>query len=146
MHIFLKDDPAELKVMKPYFPLGLLYLSAGLKKEGFSHEVYDPTFRNMDEMKKHLDHQKPEIIGIYSTLMTKLNVLKIITHIRQMNNNGSARIIIGGPDVRYNAENYFSYGVDVIIPGEGEKPFAETVRSFVEQNNQGLGGNKRDPL
>ena len=63
---FLKDDPAEQKVMKPYFPLGLLYLSAWLSKEGFRNEVYDPTFGDLDDLKKHLDRNKPEIIAIYS--------------------------------------------------------------------------------
>lgn len=135
---FLKDDTVELKVMKPYFPLGLLYLSAWLKKEGFPHEVYDPTFRNLDEMKQHLEQQKPEIIGIYSTLMTRLNVLKIIAHLRQKKDQRSIRIIIGGPDVRYNTENYLHCGADVVIPGEGEQTLAETVKIFVEQNTKGL--------
>lgn len=130
---FLRDDPAELKVMKPYFPLGLLYLSAWLKKDGFPNEVYDPTFRDMDGMKKHLDQQKPEIIAIYSTLMTKPNVLKILAHIRHFKDQGSVKVIVGGPDTRYNAENYLQYGADVVIPGEGEQTLSETVRIFAEQ-------------
>jgi anaerobic magnesium-protoporphyrin IX monomethyl ester cyclase len=135
---FLKDDPVEKKVMKPYFPLGLLYLSARLKKEGFPNEVYDPTFRNIDDMKKHLDTQKPEIIAIYSTLMTKLNVLKILAHIRHFKDQKSVKVIIGGPDTRYNAENYLQFGADIIIPGEGEETLSETVRVFNEDNIKGL--------
>ena len=41
---FIGEDPAESKVMKPYPPLGLLSLSAYLKREGFSVEVFDSTF------------------------------------------------------------------------------------------------------
>jgi anaerobic magnesium-protoporphyrin IX monomethyl ester cyclase len=135
---FLKDDPAELKVMKPYFPLGLLYISAWLTKEGFRHELYDPTFRDIDEMKKYLDSQKPEIIAIYSTLMTKLNVLKILAHIRHIKDQKTVKVIVGGPDTRQNAANYLEFGADVVIPGEGEQTLAETVKVFEKENVNGL--------
>jgi len=135
---FLKDDPAEMKVMKPYFPLGLLYLSAWLDKKGFPNSVYDPTFRNIDDLKQHLDIQKPEIIAIYSTLMTKLNVLKILAHIRHFKDQKSVKVIVGGPDTRHNADSYLEYGADVIIPGEGEQALAETVKCFAGENYYGL--------
>ncbi len=32
---FLHEDPHELKVMKPYPPLGILYNAAYLKRAGF---------------------------------------------------------------------------------------------------------------
>ena len=41
---FLKYDIIERRVMKPYPPLGILYLSAYLKRAGFSVEVFDSTF------------------------------------------------------------------------------------------------------
>ena len=41
---FLADDEKERQIMKPYPPLGLLYLSAYLKRAGFSVEVFDSTF------------------------------------------------------------------------------------------------------
>ena len=40
---FLRDDAVEQEVMKPYPPLGLLYLSSYLKRSGFSVEVFDST-------------------------------------------------------------------------------------------------------
>ena len=43
---FLKYDVVERRVMKPYPPLGILYLSAYLKRAGFSVEVFDATFRD----------------------------------------------------------------------------------------------------
>ena len=33
---FLYDDPHELKIMKPYPPLGILYISSYLKSKGLS--------------------------------------------------------------------------------------------------------------
>ena len=41
---FLAEDEKERQIMKPYPPLGLLYLSAWLKRAGFSVEVFDSTF------------------------------------------------------------------------------------------------------
>ena len=41
---FLAEDEKERQIMKPYPPLGLLYLSAFLKSAGFSVEVFDSTF------------------------------------------------------------------------------------------------------
>ena len=135
---FLKDDPVEMKVMKPYFPLWLLYVSAWLKKEGWPNEVYDPTFRSMNGMMKYLVSQKPEIIVLWSTMMTKLNVLKILTQIRQRKDQKALKIIIGGPDARHNAENYLQWGADVILTGEGELALTEIVKAFHDQHFTGL--------
>ena len=41
---FLELDPVERKVMRPYPPLGLLYLSAYLKMKGRPVSVFDSTF------------------------------------------------------------------------------------------------------
>ena len=36
---FISEDPHEQKVMKPYAPLGILYISAYLKSRGFAVQV-----------------------------------------------------------------------------------------------------------
>jgi len=41
---FLAEDPKEREIMKPYAPLGLLYLSSHLRSRGFDVEIYDSTF------------------------------------------------------------------------------------------------------
>jgi hypothetical protein len=61
--------------MKPYVPLGILYISSYLKNLGLDVELYDSTFKSFEEQKKKLEHSGPDIIGIYCNLMTKLNVL-----------------------------------------------------------------------
>jgi hypothetical protein len=56
---FLSDDPAELRIMKPYPPLGLLSLSAWLSQEGLENEVFDSTFRTAEELIGFIiQHQK----------------------------------------------------------------------------------------
>ena len=47
---FLEDDPIEKAVMRPYAPLGLLYISAYLDQNTKEHEVFDSTFQSFLEL------------------------------------------------------------------------------------------------
>src|SRR5206468_69722 len=47
---FLYEDPKELQIMKPYAPLGILYLSSHLRAKHFGVEVYDSTFGSRQEL------------------------------------------------------------------------------------------------
>lgn len=38
---FLEDDPKEQEIMKPYVPLGILYISAFLESRGVKHNEVD---------------------------------------------------------------------------------------------------------
>ena len=139
---FLKEDPSELEIMKPYPPLGMLYISAWLEQKGIEHDLFDTTFSDFGELENHIRSFRPDIIGIYTTLMTKLNVLKLISFIRKDQKDSACFIIIGGPDGRHNARNYLEYGADVIIPGEGEIAFEETVVRI--KSKPGQSGIKND--
>ena len=71
---FLADDLKEQKIMKPYVPLGLLYLSSHLRAKGVDVEIYDSTFGSKDDLYSLLDHGEPATLGIYGNLMTRANV------------------------------------------------------------------------
>jgi len=118
---FLYDDPHEQKIMKPYPPLGILFISSYLKSQGFDVAVFDTTFSNMAEFEQYIEREKPPVIGIYTNMMTKKNVLKMINFLKSRD----IIIILGGPDPPYYAENYLRYGADVIVKGEGELTLAE---------------------
>ena len=135
---FLNEDPAELKVMKPYPPIGILSLSAWLTREEIPNEVFDSTFSDWEEMKQYLFVKQAGITGIYATLMTRFNVLRMIRFIREQQDLRSSVIIIGGPDGRYNAEDYLGYGADVVIPGEGELTLTETIHAVNKIHKGGL--------
>ena len=79
---FLEEDPKEKAIMRPYPPLGILYLSAFLETSGIENNVFDSTFSTFDLLKQYLLVERPDIIGIYTNLMTKINVLKIIDLIK----------------------------------------------------------------
>ena len=129
---FLEEDKAEQKVMRPYPPLGLLYVSGYLKKNGVDHEVFDGTFRSFQDLKHQLENQKPDTIGLYANFLTRKNILKIMDHIRSSEALRDIKIITGGPDVRHHKENYLQYGADYLVVGEGEVTFYELVNKLTK--------------
>ena len=124
---FLEDDVKEQKIMRPYPPLGLLYISAYLEQHGIDNEVFDTTFSSRLKFQNHIVESKPLVIGIYVNLMTKVNVLASIQFIKS--NLPDTVIILGGPEVKYNAENFLLHGADFIVIGEGEETMLELVQN-----------------
>lgn len=118
---FLYDDPHERQIMRPYPPLGILYIASYLKSQGFDVGVFDTTFSDMTAFVNYLDAEKPPVIGIYTNMMTKRNVLAMIQHCKRRH----IKIILGGPDPPYYAEQYLQHGADVIVRGEGELTLAD---------------------
>jgi anaerobic magnesium-protoporphyrin IX monomethyl ester cyclase len=113
---YLHEDQHELKIMKPYPPLGLLYVSSYLKARGFAVGVFDSTFQTRRAFGDLLARERPPVVGIYCNLLTKCNVLAMI---REAKATG-AIVVLGGPEPPYYAEEYLACGADVIVVGEGE--------------------------
>jgi radical SAM superfamily enzyme YgiQ (UPF0313 family) len=126
---FLYEDETERRVMKPYPPLGILYISAYLKSKGFAVNVYDTTFKTKSAFSRYIETERPAIVGIYVNLMTKLNALELIRCCKRQ----GAAVIVGGPDVPEYAENYLRFGADVAVIGEGELTMEELIPALVRQ-------------
>jgi radical SAM superfamily enzyme YgiQ (UPF0313 family) len=123
---FLFDDPKELQIMKPYAPLGLLYLSSHLRNKGFAVDIYDSTFGSKPELFALIRQGPPAVLGIYANLMTRLNVLEII----QCGREAGWTVIVGGPEPANYAEEYLRQGADVVIAGEGELALEQLLRCY----------------
>lgn len=133
---FLNDDPKEKIIMKPYAPLGILYIAAYLERKGFSNHVYDTTFSTMLDLEKHLIDYKPDVLAIYVNLMTKINVLKILNFAKTKLSD--CKVILGGPEIRYNAKEFLDFGADFLVIGEGEETTFELVKALNEKRHNGL--------
>ena len=127
---FLKYDIIERRVMKPYPPLGILYLSAFLKRDGFSVEVFDSTFRDFVDFETTVKRVKPRTVGLYANIITRDNVLRLA---RIAKANGVEFVIAGGPDASEWCESYFANGVDIIGTNEGELTLQELI-PWLDQN------------
>jgi len=126
---FMADDPKEQKINKPYPPLGLLYLSAWLDQHGYENQVFDSTFSSASDQHQYLLEYQPEIIAIYTNLMTKLQVIELVRFIRGQKELSDSLVVLGGPDITYNIENYLATGANVLIVGEGEQSMLEVVQA-----------------
>lgn len=127
---YISDDPKEQKIMKPYPPLGLLYISAYLNSKGVANDVFDSTFYSKTEQLAFILEKQPKVIAIYTNLMTKIEVVKLIKTIKTLQYN-FPKIILGGPDVSYNLENYLNAGADFLVIGEGEETTFELYHAIL---------------
>src|SRR5580693_535066 len=75
---FLAEDAKEQQIMKPYAPLGLLYLSSHLRAKGHQVDIYDSTFGSREELLGILRNGDPGVLGIYGNLLTRGSVLKLL--------------------------------------------------------------------
>lgn len=131
---FLQEDAHERQVMKPYPPLGILYLSSYLKARGFAVGVFDSTFSSPEAFEAYLVAHRPPVVGIYVNLMTKRNALKLIPLCKQH----GAKVIVGGPEPAYYAEQYLRWGADVVVRGEGEAALEDLLPHLHKHNTKGL--------
>ncbi|MGH8220265.1 MAG: B12-binding domain-containing radical SAM protein, partial [Steroidobacteraceae bacterium] len=131
---FLAEDEKEREIMKPYPPLGLLYLSAYLKSAGFSVEIYDSTFGERRELIKKLQALPGGLLGIYTNLITRRSVLEII---RAAKKRGWT-VILGGPESANYPAEYLHAGADVIVIGEGETTLAELIAGLSTSDSRRL--------
>lgn len=113
---FLYEDAKELQIMKPYAPLGILFLSSHLRAKGFDVEIYDSTFGSREELFRILNDGPPAAVGVYANLMTRGNAVEIIG----VGRAAGWRVIVGGPEPSNYAEEYLNAGADVVVRGEGE--------------------------
>jgi anaerobic magnesium-protoporphyrin IX monomethyl ester cyclase len=120
---FLYEDPKELQIMKPYPPLGILYICAHLRSKGLSVEVFDSTFSSRQQLVDLLQQGPPSVVGIYANLMTRPNVVEIL----RIAKDAGWKTVVGGPEPSAYIDEYLEAGADVVVIGEGEITLEELV-------------------
>jgi len=113
---FLYEDPKELQIMKPYVPLGILYLTSHLRARNFNVEVFDSTFASRQDLLRLLESAGPAVLGVYANLMTRCSVLEIVRAAKER----GWKTVVGGPEPGVYIEQYLESGADVVVIGEGE--------------------------
>jgi radical SAM superfamily enzyme YgiQ (UPF0313 family) len=133
---FLFEDPKEIQIMKPYAPLGILYICSHLRREGFDVEVFDTTFSARESLFHFLQTETPTVLGIYANLMTRGNVVEIVQVARQ----AGWRVIVGGPEPGAYAQEFLESGAEFVVFGEGEATMQElltALRSGCDKSDSG---------
>ena len=123
---FLYEDPKELQVMKPYVPLGILYIASHLRAKGVAVEVFDTTFSRREELFALLRSNPPAVLGVYGNLMTRPNVVEILRAAK----DAGWKTVAGGPEPGAYIEEYLEAGADVVVIGEGEVTVEELLAAL----------------
>ncbi|ABF39879.1 Fe-S protein, radical SAM family [Candidatus Koribacter versatilis Ellin345] len=129
---FLFEDPKEMQIMKPYPPLGLLYICSYLKQKGFDVDVFDSTFSLREDLFNYLRTQTPGVLGIYANLMTRANVVQIVKVARE----AGWTTIVGGPEPGAYALEYLSAGAEFVVMGEGELTMEELLSCLLANQKE----------
>jgi len=132
---FLYEDPKEVEIMKPYPPLGLLYLSAYLKRAGFDVQVWDSTFASPADLAARLAAGSG-VVGIYTNLITRPAVLAAVAAAKAH----GWTVVLGGPESANYPAEYLARGADVVVVGEGEATMAELLPALAARGPHRLHG------
>jgi len=127
---YLYEDPAERQIMKPYPPLGLLYIASHLRSLGFDVDLTDSTFMTRIAHLQAIRDKQVPVVGIYVNLMTRANALQIMRAAKQ----AGSQVVLGGPEPVNYAKEYLDRGADVIVSGEGELTLAELIPALATPN------------
>jgi anaerobic magnesium-protoporphyrin IX monomethyl ester cyclase len=131
---FLYEDPKEQKIMKPYVPLGILYICSHLRKKGFDVEVFDSTFSSLQDLVSRLQTETPSVLGVYANLMTRKRVVEIVRAAQE----AGWKTIVGGPEPGAYVNEYLEAGADIVVIGEGEITIEELLRALKDGSETAL--------
>ncbi|MGA8428249.1 MAG: radical SAM protein [Candidatus Sulfotelmatobacter sp.] len=120
--------------MKPYPPLGILYICAHLRRKGFEIAVFDSTFSSRQQLFDVIKKGPPSVLGIYANLMTRTNVVEILRYAK----TSGWQTIVGGPEPGAYIEEYLDAGADVVVVGEGEVTMEELLPVMHGQSSRSL--------
>jgi len=132
---FLFEDEKEIQIMKPYATLGLLYISAYLRRAGISTEIFDSTFAKREDLFARLRAERG-ILGIYTNLITRAAVLDIVREAKE----AGWIVVLGGPESANYPSEYLQHGAHVIVIGEGEETMAELIPALAQSGPNALHG------
>ena len=131
---FLSEDPKELQIMKPYAPLGILYLSSHLRRAGFDVEVYDSTFGSREELLRILDEGPP---GVIWNLRHADDAAERLADRRGCKGAWVDRGSWWAGAFELRAE-YLEAGADVVVEGEGEQTMEELLLALRSHDRKSL--------
>ncbi|MBM3462565.1 MAG: B12-binding domain-containing radical SAM protein [Armatimonadetes bacterium] len=123
-------DQAE-KTLQVYPALGIMYIAAVLRQEGFPVEILDAHVYDLygADFQKAVADARPHIIGFTSTTVGWPNVVEAARLAREA--VPEAFIIVGGPQLQIYPKESISFPwIDMAVTGDGEETILEIVKRF----------------
>src|SRR5262249_14108532 len=135
--------PSLLPGRKPTYglqPLGVLYIAAVLRRDGFDVDVIDADVDGLtvDEMVARILASKPDLVGLSlmtPQLLTSLALSSLLKKARP-----ELVVVLGGAHIDSTKEDVFQMAdcFDLAIHGEGEYPLLEVCQHIPEHGTKDL--------
>ncbi len=136
---------------KPKFtlpPLGILYIAAICKKEGFSVKIIDAESEGVttEQLIERIVKENPRFLGISVMTPQIIQALEISKKVKERIPN--TKIVLGGGHVNSVGKEIFQFSkdVDYLIHGEGEYTFLELLQKKKDEEVKGLIWRKNDEI
>lgn len=123
MRIALIQPDSPYLMTPTAFPnLGLLYISAFIKRLGYQVDFYDLTGG------KFLPNIVADVIGFSCQITQFKNVVKMKSWLKASNPN--SKFVIGGPYPTFSFKESLDAGFDAVVRGEGEYAFLNLLEDY----------------
>jgi len=123
--------PPSPFLMEPltFPPLGPLYLSAYLKKQGHDVVVYDYDDYGQRTHEKRWDKvEKADVIGETGTTPQFKDMVHFLQSIKKREYGKDKIFVAGGPHASSDPRSCLDYGFDSVVLGDGELAFQEVLQ------------------
>ena len=103
-------------------PIGLGYIAAVLKREGFDVSILDLIISKNPKtsLQKRIKGFSPDIVGISFASANRFQAFEVAKWVKDANEN--ILVVVGGPHTTFTAEDMLRNikEVDIVVRGEGE--------------------------
>ena len=114
--------------------LGLMYLSASLRRAGYRVRHIDHTFLERREVLAEIERLKPSLIGIYAMITMQDEALWLADQVR-----GRALTVVGGPYPSGEPDRFLD-DFDLVAVGEGEETIVEIMEHLDDRSFEAIPG------
>ena len=139
---FLRLDPKQWSIGKPYAPLGTLFAASLMREKGYTVSVFDSMFcHHPEEIVAALEKNISNIFVIYDdgfnylTKMCLSNMRDAALKMIELAKEKGCTVIISSSDATDHFETYLNKGADFILMGEAEYTLLELCETLNKNEN-----------
>jgi anaerobic magnesium-protoporphyrin IX monomethyl ester cyclase len=114
--------------------LGLMYLSASLRRSGYTVRHIDHTFMERREVLAEIERLRPAVIGIYCMITMQDEAFSLAEEVR-----GKALTVVGGPYPSGEPEKFLD-AFDLVAVGEGEETIVQIMEHLEDRCFEAIPG------
>ncbi len=114
--------------------LGLMYLSAALRRAGYSVHHIDHTFLERGDVLAEIERLRPSVIGIYCMITMQDEALSLAQQVRD-----KALTVVGGPYPSGEPDTFVDQ-FDLVAVGEGEETIVQVMEHLDDRRFEEIPG------